>query len=250
MALCPRTLLGLLLASACLVARADEATSPSNSAGAAALHPLFAKYCLACHSTAKRQGELDLERFQTGADCGADLEIWRNVIEQLHAREMPPKDAPKPTDVERAALLGWTQTLLESEIRSHAGDPGRVLLRRLSHAEYDHTIRDLTGVDLAPTREFPADGAAGEGFTNAGDGLVMSSVLLNKYLAAAKDIATHAVLTPSGFRFSPSKYPRDWTDESIAQLRETYAAYDQGLNDGKPDLAALLAFGGVDPVGI
>ena len=42
-----------------------------------------------------------------------------------------------------------------NEARKNAGDPGLVLARRLSNAEYNYTIRDLTGVDIRPTREFP-----------------------------------------------------------------------------------------------
>ncbi len=102
---------------------------------------------------------------------------------------------------------GWpvgTGSLLDSEILARAGDPGRVIVRRLSNPEYNNTIRDLTGLDLQPTRDFPADGAAGEGFTNSGDGLVMSPVLLGKYWNAGKEIASHAVLMPDGFRFSPA----------------------------------------------
>ena len=30
-------------------------------------------------------------------------------------------------------------------LRKNAGDPGLVLVRRLSNAEYNYTIRDLTG---------------------------------------------------------------------------------------------------------
>jgi hypothetical protein len=37
--------------------------------------------------------------------------------------------------------------MLDAEARARAGDPGLVPLRRLSNAEYDATIRDLTGVD-------------------------------------------------------------------------------------------------------
>ncbi|HZO55146.1 MAG TPA: DUF1587 domain-containing protein [Bryobacteraceae bacterium] len=40
----------------------------------------------------------------------------------------------------------------EREARRNAGDPGLVLTRRLSNAEYNYTIRDLTGVDIQPTR--------------------------------------------------------------------------------------------------
>src|SRR6185503_16008804 len=122
------------------------------------------------------------------------------------AEEMPPKEKPQPTAAERKRLVDWTRTFLDAEARARAGDPGDIPLRRLTNAEYDNTIRDLTGVDLRPAREFPADGAAGEGFTNAAEALTdISPTLLSKYLNAAKDIADRAVLLPDGFRFSPSK---------------------------------------------
>ena len=92
--------------------------------------------------------------------------------------------------------------------------------------EYTYSIRDLTGVpSLDPAKEFPVDGAAGEGFTNVGAALVMSPALLTKYLDAAKDVASHAVLTPTGIRFSPSTSPSDWTDEALMNIRAIYAKY-------------------------
>ncbi len=84
---------------------------------------------------------------------------------------MPPKEKPQPTAAERKQLVGWARRFLDAEAGARAGDPGFVPLRRLSNTEFDCTIRDLTGVDLRPTREFPADGAAGEGFTNAAEAL-------------------------------------------------------------------------------
>ena len=45
----------------------------------------------------------------------------------------------------------------------------------------------------------------------------MSPALLTKYLDAAKEIASHAVLLPDGIRFSPSTTRRDWTDEILAR---------------------------------
>src|SRR5258708_4098761 len=131
--------------------------------------------------------------------------------------------------------------MLAAEASARAGDPGRVVVRRLSNAELNNTIRDLTGVDLEPARDFPSDGAAGEGFTNAGDALVTSPTLLTKYLAAAKEVAAHAVLLPDGFRFSPSKTQRDWTDEATGALRDFLSAYTKdGKWSPKPYLAALV----------
>ena len=83
--------------------------------------------------------------------------------------------------------------------------PAPVLARRLSNAEYNYTIRDLTGVDIQPTREFPVDPANPAGFDNSGESLTMSPALLNKYLQAAREVADHMVLTPEGFDFAP--YP-------------------------------------------
>ena len=118
-------------------------------------------------------------------------------------------------------------TTCRAEALASAGDPGPVVLRRLSNAEYTYTLLDLTGVDLQPAREFPVDGAAGEGFTNTGNALVMSPALLSKYLDAGKKIASHAVLLPDGIRFSPGATRRDWTDETLAQIRSFYGRFTE-----------------------
>ena len=200
---------------------------------------MLRQYCLACHSTEKHKGDLDLERFATLADVRKEVKPWQAMVEQVEAGEMPPKGKPQPSDAERAALIGWVRAFLDSEAAARAGDPGFVPMRRLSNAEYDYTIRDLTGIDLRPAKQFPADGAAGEGFTNAAEALVdMSPTLLNKYLLAAKDIAAHAVLLPDGFRFSANKTRQDWSDEIVTSIKQFYAGF---TSDGKLPLQPYLA---------
>ncbi len=78
-----------------------------------------------------------------------------------------------------------------------------MLARRLSNAEYNYTIRDLTGVDIRPTREFPVDPANPAGFDNSGESLAMSPALLKKYLQAAREVANHLVLESEGLAFAP-----------------------------------------------
>jgi hypothetical protein len=203
------------------------------------VRPLLEKYCLNCHSTKAKKGSLDLERFASVEQVRKDLKPWQQMIEMLEAGEMPPKKKPQPTADERQQMIAWARGFLDAEAVARAGDPGYVPLRRLSNTEYDCTIRDLTGVDLRPTREFPADGAAGEGFTNAAEALTdISPALFTKYLHAAKDIASHAVLLPDGFRFSPTKTRRDWTDECLARLRAFFAEY---TGDGRLPLQPYLA---------
>lgn len=192
-----------------------------------AIRPLLQRYCLTCHSTSQKIGELDLERFSDVAAARRDIQVWPRVIDMVESGQMPPEASLQPSAAERRRILEWARGLLEAEARSRAGDPGRVVLRRLSNAQYQYTLRDLLGVDLQPAREFPIDGAAGEGFTNTGEALVMSPALLGKYLDAAKGIVRHAVLLPDGFRFSRHSTRRDWTDEILGRIRSFYGRFTE-----------------------
>ena len=190
------------------------------------LRPIILASCLPCHSTEKQEGELDLEQFQTITLMEKKPDIWEAVLEQLNQNEMPPKDAAQLKPEDKRKLVVSVKKILDNIAHANAGAPGRVTMRRLSNHEYTYTLRDLTGVEsLDPASEFPIDGAAGEGFTNVGDGLVMSPSLLTKYLEAAKQVAKHAVLLPEGIRFSPSTSSRDWTTETLKDIRDFYARY-------------------------
>ncbi|MEY2410198.1 MAG: hypothetical protein QOF48_2868, partial [Verrucomicrobiota bacterium] len=193
-----------------------------------AVRPLLKQFCLGCHSTEKHKGDLDLERFTSLNEVLRHPKPWQAVVEQLALGEMPPKEKPQPTAAEREFLIAWVNAALDDAAQARAGDPGPVVLRRLNNAEYTFTVRDLTGVDsLNPAKEFPGDSAAGEGFMNTGNSLVMSPALLTKYLDAGKEIASHAVLLPDGLRFSPNTTRRDWTDESLKQIREFYRQFTE-----------------------
>src|SRR5437773_6942981 len=152
------------------------------------IRPLLKEFCYGCHSTEKHKGDLDLERFTSIGEVRKHPKVWQAVVEQLSLSEMPPKEKPQPAEAQRVRLLGWANGVLDNVALARAGDPGPVLLRRLSNAEYTYTIRDLTGIaSLDPAKEFPADSASGEGFMNVGNLLVMSPSLVTKYLDAAKD---------------------------------------------------------------
>ncbi len=205
------------------------------------IRPMFKEYCLRCHSTEKQKGDLDLERFSSLSEVLRQPKVWQAMAEQLANNEMPPKDKPQPPPAERERLVGWVNSVLEDIGKAHAGDPGPVVLRRLSNAEYAYTIRDLTGVEsLDPGHEFPVDGAAGEGFMNTGNSLVMSPSLLTKFLDAGKDVATHAVLLPDGIRFSPKTTPRDWTEELLAQIRGFYREFTDPRGGDKVNLQGIV----------
>src|SRR5688500_14493828 len=205
------------------------------------IHPLLDQYCLTCHATDTQKGELDLEVFSSLDAVKKNPKVWQGVAEQMANGEMPPKDKPQPTPEERKRLTDWVGSTLDAIARSRAGDPGPVVLRRLSNAEYTYTVRDLTGVEsLEPAREFPVDGAAGEGFTNTGQALVMSPALITKYLDAGKAIAAHAVLLPDGMRFSPNTTRRDWSEEILAEIRGFYRQFTDASGGDKVNLQGIV----------
>ncbi len=220
-----------ILVVACLALLQPAGRSGDRAAAAEPLaygqaRALLERYCHECHAGDSSEADVDLAAVTSLDDMQRKPAVWQRVAEVVANREMPPKDADQPTEEDRRKLLDWVRGFLAAEAAAHAGDPGRVVLRRLSNAEYTATVRDLTGVDtLDPAREFPVDGAAGEGFTNTGQALVMSPTLVTKYLDAAKGVAAHAVLLPGGLRFSASAERGDWIDEALARLRSFYQRF-------------------------
>lgn len=205
--------------------------------------PLLRRFCLDCHSSEEKAGELDLERFSSLDQIRRQPDVWQQVAAMLDNREMPPADQPQPSGEQRGQLRGWIADYLRAEAHAQAGDPGPVVLRRLNNAEYTWSIRDLTGIELNPAGEFPVDGAAGEGFTNTGQALAMSPALLQKYLDAAKEITSHAVLLPGGLRFSAGATRRDWTNEVVGEIRQLYRQH----TSGNQDVSSLDRWSQADP---
>src|SRR3954470_9290671 len=167
------------------------------------VRPFVQEYCAECHGGAQPEAQIDLTSFTTMSTVLQDLSHWTLLMERLNHQEMPPDFERQPPAMLRQRVIDWVKAVRAEELRTHAGDPGPVLARRLSNSEYNYTIRDLTGVDLQPTREFPVDPANQAGFDNSGESLTMSPALFNKYLLAAREVADHMALTHVGFLFAP-----------------------------------------------
>jgi hypothetical protein len=167
------------------------------------VRPFVREYCAGCHSGAKAEAQLDLTSFTTVSSVLQDFPHWTLLMERLNHHEMPPESEPQPAARLRQRVIDWVRALRTEELRKNAGDPGPVLARRLSNSEYNYTVRDLTGVDLEPTKQFPVDPANQAGFDNTGESLTMSPALFSKYLLAAREVADHMALTPDGFIFAP-----------------------------------------------
>lgn len=207
---CLSALSRALLALACpgmflvVFANSSCAFSDDEAAMARSIGTFLQSYCMDCHSAEQPEAMLDLSAFKDASDIAKRHQTWQEIIHRLTANEMPPADHSKRPEVsESAKIVEQIKGILAAEAARHAGDPGDVPMRRLSNAEYNYTIRDLTGVDIRPTKEFPIDPANEAGFDNSAESLTLSPALFNKYLEAARNVVQHLVLKPQGFDFAP-----------------------------------------------
>lgn len=244
----------------------DPALAPLERRFRDTVRPFLRTYCAGCHGPEKPRAGLNLGAFTTVDAVSRELRRWETVVEQVESEAMPPAKArehPEPTA--RRELVAWVRDVRRYEARRTAGDPGPLPARRLSNAEYDNTVRDLTGVDVRPTREFPVDPANEAGFDNSAESLTMSPDLVRKYLEAARRVADHLVLKPEGFTFAPHPAVAD-TDRDKYCVRRIIDFYQKQRTDyadyfeaawryrhradlGQPDatLAEVAAEAGVSP---
>ena len=206
---CTRRLLAALLVSAATAG--DVIAEPfSSSQYEGKVLPLLKKYCGDCHT----RGAAGEKRWAFDAYAGyeavvADQPLWSRADQLLRNRLMPPPGQSALTDDERQILLHWIDEEVFYVDPAHP-DPGRTTLRRLNRSEYDNSIRDVFDVDLRPAEQFPPDDA-GYGFDNIGEVLTFSPLHLEKYQAAARDVAAEAVRLSPPFRLGVDLPPERLT---------------------------------------
>ena len=213
-------LLALRLLSPARILASDPAQIELEKRFTNSVRPFLETYCITCHGPEKPKADLDLSPYSTIAAVARDPLHWELVLEKLQAAEMPPEKAKRHPSTElRQSIVDWIKGARRYEGEKNAGDPGPVPARRLSNAEYDYTIRDLTGVDIRPTKEFPVDPSNQAGFDNSGESLAMSPALLKKYLQAARTVSEHLALKPAGFEFAPHPVVADTDRDKYSVLR-------------------------------
>lgn len=163
--------------------------------------PLMQNYCAGCHMGPRAMGGFRLSDFPTADAFTEKPKTLEKLIQYVRTKHMPPAGSDQPTVEERAQILTWAERVFAA----HCGDAdaGKVTLRRLSRFEYENTVADLLGVRLDFADEFPSDDV-GYGFDNIGDVLTLSTLHLEKYLAAGERVA--AEVFPAAV---PSEYSVD-----------------------------------------
>ncbi len=170
---------------------ANDPVEPEAEDHVEILKTMSEKHCFSCHHDTKRSGGVSIKSFFMGIN---DFEsrivrggkLWTSIIQQVQSGEMPPAGEPPMTHQEREAFVHSVNTLLVRSLASN--DPGRVVIRRLSHTEYEHSIFNLVGVDFDAKANFPSDGSGGAGFDNFPNTLFLTPLKMERYYDAAEEI--------------------------------------------------------------
>ncbi|MBT6154369.1 MAG: DUF1592 domain-containing protein [Planctomycetaceae bacterium] len=158
------------------------------------IRPFLKKYCYECHGPKEETEGVAFHKFNDLPSVLASRKVWEKTLRQIEAGAMPPDDHDaQPTAAERKQVVAWLDKALFDVDCELVDDPGRVTIRRLNRTEYNNTIRDLVGVDFEPAKDFPSDDV-GYGFDNIGDVLSLPTLLMEKYLDAAEQIADAAIV--------------------------------------------------------
>jgi mono/diheme cytochrome c family protein len=161
-----------------------QKTAPASASQRAALDT----YCVSCHNQRLKTGGLALDRLDL-ARVPSDAAMWEKVIRKLRAGAMPPAGMPRPDAATRDGLVSFLETAID---RAAPPFPGHPSIHRLNRAEYANAVRDLLSLDVDVAALLPPDEPA-YGFDNIGEMLDVSPALLERYSAAAAEIATLAV---------------------------------------------------------
>lgn len=200
------------------------------------VQPVLDESCYDCHKGTDPKGGVNLKALAADPAVAAQYPLWEKVQEVIAKGSMPPKEETALSTQEKGRLLGWLTHALDEVATVNAGDPGPVTLRRLTHVEYDNTIRDLTGIDYGLGREFLPDGGGGEGFSNTGDVLFVNPQQLDKYLAAARKLMDQATILPgTGLVFHPQRVgPRGYEQVRGQAEQELYVWYQKAVENVLP----------------
>ncbi|MEM7235400.1 MAG: DUF1595 domain-containing protein, partial [Planctomycetota bacterium] len=212
-----RTLAAVLLSILSITtARADSLAVFSET-----VQPILAKYCADCHGETKQKGEIRLDELDPDVVHGDDSETWQLVLDQLNLGDMPPKKAKlRPDDTERRSVVSWLTKSLERAAELKRNDT-RVVMRRLTKAQYTNSLRDLLGLDVNFGQDLPPDGLSDDGFKNNGAKQSVSLLETEYYMSIAENALKKAILSdeaPVSYRYTyrygkgihPDWRKKDW----------------------------------------
>ena len=174
--------------------------------------PLLDDHCLNCHDADKHKAGLRLDNLPADFRDEKTAATWVHVFDKLVAGEMPPKKEKRPPQAELVAATQFLYAQLQAASLERQQKQGRVVVRRLNGTEYENTLRDLLGTNVALKEMLPEDSTTA-GFDNVSSGLDLSATHFLLYQEAAARAVTSVIPIHPPIPFSDARTGREMTEK-------------------------------------
>ncbi|MDO1446574.1 DUF1592 domain-containing protein [Rhodocytophaga aerolata] len=201
------------------------------------LRLLVEKHCVSCHKESKMEGGVQLDGIDSEGRITRAGHLWMKALKQVQAGEMPPQSEPPMSMDDQARFIKSINEILAKALKEGAGNPGRVVARRLSHDEYRYSVLSLTGVDFDAKAYFPADGSGGAGFDNFARTMFLTPLKMERYYEAAETILDKAYSDKKVWRqLVPNPYKESWWQAFVnwfLRLFSDYSSSDKAVTEAE-----------------
>jgi len=175
-------------------AQAAAGDSPSLEAGfAEEIQPFLEQHCLACHNADTSMSGIRVDVLD-GKMEDRRLRLWSAVKRRIDNDTMPPEGLPRPDAEDRKRVGEWIGGALE--VARLRPTPKNGLVRRLTVAQYQNSLKELLGIEDDITDVLPPDAISEDGFVNNTATLELSPLLMESYFDIAEEGLSRAIVNP------------------------------------------------------
>tara|TARA_Y100001968_G_scaffold4425_1_gene3906 strand:+ start:1444 stop:3318 length:1875 start_codon:yes stop_codon:yes gene_type:complete len=154
---------------------------------------LLQQHCAECHNAEESHGQIDINTLLEQTPLVRNTATWRIVMDRIRGGEMPPEDAPQPSNQDRQAMLRHLTEAIDNFDYSAIENPGYEPAKRLSNIEYDNTVSYLFKLKLTPSKKFPVDLSGKSGFDNSANTLFLQPQIFERFVHAADEISNEVL---------------------------------------------------------
>lgn len=250
-----------------LIALAAHASDFSRS-----VYPIFEKAaCRSCHhpdgvasatrlhfpetdsATARIEAfGLSLASLVDRADPAKSLLLAKPILAVPHVggeriKKGSPEEAQLRNWVEKLAAMPAAEVAKATRGTSHPAAKPKAVLRRLTHSQYNNTVRDLIGDRTSPASQFPPEDFV-NGFRNQYQSMNLSPLQMEAYSASAERLARHAFrgVDPAIFgadfvrTFGLKAFRRPLTPDELTRYGKLHASEKDPLKAARLTVEAML----------
>lgn len=156
--------------------------------------PIMDNYCGRCHGEKKQKGDLRFDEVDPVMSLDKDVVIWESVLDAIILHDMPPIEEDKqPSDSERQQIVDWIHASFDrvaEQRRANRSSP----MRRLTVLEYENTLQEIFGTEVAFGSDLPAAPLSEHGFSRDAALLGVSALELEYFLNIARQAVDDFVI--------------------------------------------------------